>query len=144
MPLGEDRFTGRFALDLSVNGTVGAPAASGQLTVSDGRYENFATGAVLTKMKVNLAGDRDRLTLREFSADDSANGTLSAQGSLMLGRSAPSAELAGTLKHFRIAANLGTAWQLQGDLQQAALALQQAVLLAPGKMQAAEQYHRHG
>src|SRR5271166_5008636 len=28
--------------------------------------------------------------------------------------------------HFRIAANLGTAWQLQGDLEQAAAALQQA------------------
>jgi translocation and assembly module TamB len=104
LPLGEDRFTGRFALDLSVNGTVGAPAASGQLTVSDGRYENFATGAVLTKMKVDLAGDRDRLILREFSADDTAKGTLSAQGSLVLGGSAPSAELTGTLKHFRIVA----------------------------------------
>src|SRR5207302_11335226 len=104
LPLGEDRFTGRFALDLSVNGTVGAPAASGHLTISDGRYENFATGAVLTKLKFDLAGDRDRLTLREFSANDSANGTLSGQGSLMLGGSAPSTELTGTLKHFRIAA----------------------------------------
>src|SRR5205085_463922 len=44
-------------------------------------------------------------------------------------------------KSFAIAANLGTAWQLQGDWQQAASALQQAVLLAPGKKQAAEQYH---
>src|SRR4051794_8537976 len=37
--------------------------------------------------------------------------------------------------HFRIAANLGTAWQVQGDLSQAAAALQQAVRLAPGKLQ---------
>ncbi|MBY0528289.1 MAG: DUF3299 domain-containing protein [Gemmataceae bacterium] len=42
--------------------------------------------------------------------------------------------------HFRIAANLGTAWQLQGDLAQAALALQQAVKLAPGKYQKAEEF----
>src|SRR5262249_18266226 len=34
--------------------------------------------------------------------------------------------------HFRIAANLGTAWQLQGDLHQAAASLEQAVRLAPG------------
>ena len=44
--------------------------------------------------------------------------------------------------HFRINANLGTAWQLRGDLDQAALCLEQAVQLAPGKYQKAEEYHR--
>src|SRR5262249_1638240 len=43
--------------------------------------------------------------------------------------------------HFAIIANLGTAWQLQGDLNQAAICLQQAARLAPGKFQKAEQYH---
>jgi len=43
--------------------------------------------------------------------------------------------------HFQIAANLGTAWQLHGDLEQAALSLQQAVRLAPGKYHKAEEYH---
>ena len=43
--------------------------------------------------------------------------------------------------HFHIAANLGTAWQLQGDLQQAESCLAQAVRLAPGKSQEAEEYH---
>jgi hypothetical protein len=43
--------------------------------------------------------------------------------------------------HFFIAANLGTAWQLQGNLAQAADALQHAVRLAPGKLQAAEELH---
>jgi tetratricopeptide (TPR) repeat protein len=43
--------------------------------------------------------------------------------------------------HFRLAANLGTAWQLQGDLEQAAASLQQAVRLAPGKLQKAEEFH---
>lgn len=42
--------------------------------------------------------------------------------------------------HFHIVANLGTAWQLQGDLQQAATCLQQAARLAPGKLQKAEEY----
>lgn len=44
--------------------------------------------------------------------------------------------------HFAIAANLGTAWQMHGDLTQAAAALDQAVRLAPGKLQRAEEYHR--
>jgi tetratricopeptide (TPR) repeat protein len=43
--------------------------------------------------------------------------------------------------HFRLVANLGTAWQLQGDLEQAAVYLEQAVRLAPGKLQKAEEYH---
>ena len=42
--------------------------------------------------------------------------------------------------HFRTVANLGTAWQVQGDLEQAAACLQQAVRLAPGKLQRAEEY----
>src|SRR5216683_2851950 len=43
--------------------------------------------------------------------------------------------------HFRLAANLGTAWQLQGDLEQAVVYLELAVRLAPGKVQKAEKYH---
>jgi tetratricopeptide (TPR) repeat protein len=42
--------------------------------------------------------------------------------------------------HFRIVSNLGTAWQLQGDLAQAAATLQEAARLAPGKHQKAEEY----
>ncbi|HXG08734.1 MAG TPA: tetratricopeptide repeat protein [Gemmataceae bacterium] len=42
--------------------------------------------------------------------------------------------------HYRIVSNLGTAWQLQGDLDQAAACLQEAVRLAPGKLQKAEEY----
>jgi tetratricopeptide (TPR) repeat protein len=44
-------------------------------------------------------------------------------------------------QHFRIAANLGTAWQLKGDLDQAARCLEQSVKLAPGKYEKAEEYH---
>jgi hypothetical protein len=43
--------------------------------------------------------------------------------------------------HFRLAANLGTAWQAHGDLAHAAACLEQAVRLAPGKLQKAEELH---
>jgi hypothetical protein len=43
-------------------------------------------------------------------------------------------------RHFQIVANLGTAWQLQGDFAAAAECLQQAARLAPGKYQKAEEY----
>jgi hypothetical protein len=43
--------------------------------------------------------------------------------------------------HYRLAANLGTAWHLNGDFNQAASLLQVAVKLAPGKFQKAEELH---
>jgi hypothetical protein len=43
--------------------------------------------------------------------------------------------------HFAIVANLGTAFQLHGEPQQALLCLQQSARLAPGKLQRAEEYH---
>jgi translocation and assembly module TamB len=105
LPLGEDRVSGRFAADVAVGGTVASPAANGRLQISDGRYENFATGAVLTKMQADLVGNRDRFTLASFSAADNANGSLKAQGGVVLsGASGPTAELSATLANFRVAA----------------------------------------
>ena len=43
--------------------------------------------------------------------------------------------------HFRIAANLGTAWQMQGDLNEASRSLQEAVKLAPARWKAFEEAH---
>ena len=42
-------------------------------------------------------------------------------------------------KHFRLVSNLGTAWQMQGELEQAAASLREAIKLAPGKYQGAEE-----
>ncbi len=105
LPLGEDRVSGRFAADIAVGGTVASPAANGRLGISDGRYENFATGAVLTNMQAELVGNRDRFTMTSFSAADNANGSLNARGSVVLGGPlGPTAELAATLANFRVAA----------------------------------------
>jgi translocation and assembly module TamB len=105
LPLGEDRVSGHFAADIAVEGTVAAPSVNGRVRLSDARYENFATGAVLTNMQADLVGDRDRLTLSSFSAGDTADGSINAQGNVILnGPSGPSAELSATLAHFRVAA----------------------------------------
>jgi Tfp pilus assembly protein PilF len=44
-------------------------------------------------------------------------------------------------EHFHLTANLGTAWQMQGDLKQAAVYLKEAVALAPGRVQKVEELH---
>ncbi len=105
LPLGEDRLSGRFAADVSVGGTVGSPAAYGQLRLTGARYANFASGAVLTNLNAQVVGDRDRFRLVSLSAGDGAGGKLNAQGSVVLrGASGPSAELSARLANFRVAA----------------------------------------
>jgi len=43
--------------------------------------------------------------------------------------------------HFRLTANLGTAWQMQGDLDAAQRSLRDAVRLAPARNKIFEEYH---
>jgi translocation and assembly module TamB len=106
LPLGEDRVSGQFAADIAAAGTVAAPSASGRLKLSDGRYENFATGAVLTNLQAEAVGDRNRITLNSFSAGDSSSGSIKAQGNVVLtGPSGPTAALSATLANFRVAAS---------------------------------------
>jgi translocation and assembly module TamB len=105
LPLGEDRVSGHFSANIAVGGTVAAPSANGRLRLSDARYENFATGAVLTNMQADVVGDRDHFTLTSLAAGDGAHGSLKAQGNVVLkGPSGPTAALSGTLANFRVAA----------------------------------------
>jgi hypothetical protein len=80
---------------------------------------------------------------RPLSADEAADlGALH----IRLGRPAKAIEVLrqahrGHPEHFRVVANLGTAWQLHGDLTEAARALQEAVRLAPSRWKPYEDAH---
>jgi translocation and assembly module TamB len=105
LPIGEDRLGGKFTADLTLGGTLASPTAGGRLSLSAGRFENFASGAVLTGIDAVLSGDRNQLTLTSFSAADSASGKVTAQGGVVLNGSAgPTASLAANLSNFRLAA----------------------------------------
>ncbi len=106
LPLGEDRVSGKFAIDASVGGTIAAPSAGGRLTLTDARYENFATGAVLTNLGAELVGSGDHFQLASLSAGDGSGGSLKAQGSLALsGTGGPAAQLSASLANLRVAAS---------------------------------------
>jgi translocation and assembly module TamB len=80
LPLGEDRISGRYDIDISVRGTMAAPEAGGRLAVADGRYVNFAAGTELRNLNLELVGAERRFTLKQFSATDAAKGTITGGG----------------------------------------------------------------
>ncbi len=101
--------------------------------------------AISNPLRESYIADRDRLVKlaaqRQLTADEAADlGALHVR----LGNPAEAVAVlrAAHAKYpedFHIAANLGTAWQVNGDLDQAAVALRQAVQLAPPKLHKAEE-----
>jgi translocation and assembly module TamB len=100
LPLGEDRISGRYAVDLSVGGTLAAPDPRGQVAISDGRYVNFAAGTELSDLAIEIAGNGKRFVLSRLAAKDGAKGTLDGNGSLDLGASGPTFDVTTRFSHF--------------------------------------------
>jgi hypothetical protein len=98
-------------------------------------------------LRESYVADRDRLVKlaaqRPLTADEAAD-----LGALLL-RLGNAANALAVLRdahakypdHFHIAANLGTAWQANGDLAQAAVTLREAAKIAPPKQRSAEELH---
>ncbi len=77
--------SGDFAADITIAGTLAAPRPSGGFGVRDLRYENFLTGTILDRGRLEgqLDGhDTLRLTL---AADDGGSGKVDATGDLRFG-----------------------------------------------------------
>jgi tetratricopeptide (TPR) repeat protein len=110
-----------FLLDQRTLRNIAVPAKAG-VEVNPARLRYEAEAARLEKkqpLSADEHGDLSAIYVRLGRANDAVALLRLAQ------REHPN--------HFAIAANLGTAWQLAGNLEQAALALQDAVRLAPGK-----------
>src|SRR5262245_24586244 len=106
-----------------------------------------ATGAPIHLLRDQYADAAGKLEQearkRSLTADEAAD-----LGALLvrLGRPAKAVEVLRQAHrdhpdHFRIAANLGTAWQMNGDLNEAARALQEAVRFAPPRWRPFEEAH---
>jgi hypothetical protein len=107
------------------------PAAGAPLHLLREQYEDAAA-------KLEAAAKK-----RVLTADEAADlGALYVR----LGRPAKAIEVLRSSQrdhpdHFRTAANLGTAWQLQGDLNEASRAIREAVRLSPPRWKPFEEAH---
>jgi translocation and assembly module TamB len=104
LPLGEDRMSGGYQLVFDIGGSLRSPAASGRLSIDNGRYSSRVFGTEITGIAAELTGDRTRLSLTRFEAGDGAGGTLALSGAADLA-AAPEARLdfQARLSRFRIA-----------------------------------------
>lgn len=117
LPIGDDRLSGHYHLDLHASGTAASPNASGQLSLRNGRYESLDYGTELDGITFDLVGNRDRIVLAHFSATDGGDGTLTMTGSTMLATSpAPSLDLAMELHKFQLVHNDEAVAHGSGDL----------------------------
>lgn len=75
-----DRARGTVKLDIKAGGTVGDPQLGGTVTLAGGRYENRASGAVVSEIEARLVGDGDVFTLQSFRGRTRNGGAISGRG----------------------------------------------------------------
>jgi len=103
--------------------------------------ERFPAGPLRLRYEKAAAELESAAKTRKLGADEQADlGALHLRlGNLPRALEVLRAAQRQSPKHFRVVSNLGTAWQTSGDLRQAALCLRDAVRLAPGALQRAEE-----
>ena len=85
VPLGEDRVTGAFSVDVSIGGTLAAPKPDGRVAITGGHYANMALGTELDAIDLAVQGDGSRFRLDHLTATDGKNGKAQASGAVDLG-----------------------------------------------------------
>ncbi|WP_372396826.1 translocation/assembly module TamB domain-containing protein [Azospirillum sp. HJ39] len=75
-----DRARGTLRLDVRAGGTVEKPSLGGSILLANGRYENRASGAVISNIEARLVGDGDVFTIQSFRGRTRNGGAISASG----------------------------------------------------------------
>lgn len=78
--LDEDILQGRAILDIRVKGTKKQPHYDGTVQIKNGYWESFLYGTTLQDFNFFMTGDKDTLVIKELSAKDKNNGSISLKG----------------------------------------------------------------
>ena len=100
----ERELAGQVSVQGSIAGTLADPLLTGGAAVTNGRFQDFSTGLVLTSLSLDAALDRDLVTLKSLSARDDKSGQVSGSGSFSLERGGGSS-LKLDLQRFRLLDN---------------------------------------
>ncbi len=98
---GDRELEGQTHLAGTLGGTLNDPQITGEARVARGRFQDTATGLVLTNLSLSADLQRDLITLKTFSAKDEKSGTVSGSGSISLVRGGGS-NLKLDLQRFRL------------------------------------------
>lgn len=83
-----ERAGGRLAMSARMAGTRSAPTMRGTGRITDGSFRSAATGFELRRIEAVLEGSEQRLVLSRVTAQTPDGGTVSAEGTLLLDRTA--------------------------------------------------------
>ena len=86
--LSGQRFSGDAHVALKASGDISAPVVSGEATLTNGSYENFASGTLLQNLNLKLEGHRSQSLAFEMTATDGGAGRISANGQISLDKHA--------------------------------------------------------
>lgn len=77
-----DLIQGQASLDLTGRGTIQNPVIKGDISITNGLYENATFGTLVKNITVHAKASEDRLTLSSFTGKDNANGLIKGHGSI--------------------------------------------------------------
>lgn len=75
-----DRARGTLRLDVNVAGTVAEPRLGGTVTFANGRYENRASGAIISDINARIVGNGDVFSIESFTGKTLNGGVVGARG----------------------------------------------------------------
>jgi translocation and assembly module TamB len=77
-----DQAQGRLDVNLTLGGSFGNPQLGGDATIANGRYENQASGMVISGIAMRVRADGKRLTIDSFDGQTPDGGAVKVSGSV--------------------------------------------------------------
>jgi translocation and assembly module TamB len=83
---GERTLGGKLAAKIAIGGTPGDPRLTGRADLTDGLFDDYATGLKLRQVTLGAALNTDSISIDRFSGADTAKGQVSGSGRVSLQR----------------------------------------------------------
>jgi translocation and assembly module TamB len=83
---GERTLGGKLAADINIGGTAADPRVTGRADLTDGLFDDYATGLKLRQVTLGAALNTDSITIDRFSGSDAGKGRVTGSGQMSLQR----------------------------------------------------------